>query len=207
MIKKIKEFYYKHELNFYLSILGFFLMGTAHVVLTILEFTWLSLNYALFCFLMLISRIIIWSLTKKNKISNIYAISAILLFLIIIPLAVTMVMTILKKNAPNYLYEYFIYAYALYAFIKISVSIKNLIKYKNENDEQRILAWFSLVASLFTLFMLEFSMIRIFTKTDASSLYILEMFFQGIIIAIVITLIIYFIRENVKKNRANNNQK
>ena len=207
MIKKIKEFYHKYELSFYLSILGFFLMGTAHVVLTILEFTWLSLNYALFCFLMFISRIIIWILTKKNKTSNLYIISAVLLFLIIIPLAVTMVMTILNKNAPNYLYEYFIYAYALYAFIKISVSIKNLIKYKKENDEQKILAWFSLVAALFTLFMLEFSMIRTFAKTDASSLYILEMFFQGIIIAIVIALIIYFIRENIKNNRTNKKEK
>ena len=118
-----------------------------------------------------------------------------------------MVMTILNKNAPNYLYEYFIYAYALYAFIKISVSIKNLIKYKKENDVQRILTWFSLVAALFTLFMLEFSMIRTFAKTDASSLYILEMFFQGIIIAIVIALIIYFIRENIKNNRTNKNEK
>ena len=207
MIKRIKYFFNKYELSFYLSMIGFFIMGTIHMVLTILQFSWLSLNYTLFCHLMLLSRLIIRLLNKKKKTKNIFVISAALLASIIIPLSLTMVITIFNKATPVYLIEYFIYAYALYAFIKITFAIKNLIKYKNENDEERILGWFSLIAALFTLFMLEFSMIRIFSDTDASSLRILELFFQGVIIALVIGLIIYFVIKSCKIKREKKIQK
>lgn len=207
MIKRIKYFFNKYELSFYLSMIGFFIMGTIHMVLTILQFSWLSLNYTLFCYLMLLSRLIIRLLNKKKKTKNIFVISAALLASIIIPLSLTMVITIFNKATPVYLIEYFIYAYALYAFIKITFAIKNLIKYKNENDEERILGWFSLIGALFTLFMLEFSMIRIFGGTDASSLRILELFFQGIIIALVLALIIYFVIKSCKIKREKKIQK
>lgn len=168
-------------------------MGTAHLVLTIIQFSWLALNYTLFCYIMFFARITIKMMSKKQKDKYLFLIGAMYLFFAIIPLTITMVETLLNNVTPVYLFEFFIYAYATYAFIKLTIAIKNMIKYKNGSEEVKILSWLSIIAALFTVFMLEYSMIRTFSMNPNPILYTVELIFQGLIILFTISILIYFI--------------
>lgn len=47
MVNSIKEIWKKYELGFYCSIAGSLIMGTIHLVSTIISFSWLLFNYML----------------------------------------------------------------------------------------------------------------------------------------------------------------
>ena len=201
MIVKIKEIWKKYELGFYASVAGSFIMGTIHLVSTIMSFSWLSFNYMLFCYLLMLARVFIWYLHYKNK-STFYLSGAIWLTLVLIPLGVSLFKTITDKEVTAFIFDWIIYGYAFYAFFKLIMSIINLSKKeKRQKPELNVISWMSLISALFTMFMLEFTMLRTYIEGDIGSMQILEFVIQITILAITLFAIGLFIYRTIGKTR------
>ncbi len=183
MINKIKEIWQKYDLAFYGYVAGSFLMGTFHLIMICISFSWLVFNYMLFCYIMMLIRLIVWFVDKKIGAKNNYIIGAVSLTIILIPLTVSLVRTIMDKEYSPFFFEWFIYAYALFAFTKLISGIVKLVKAHSNGDSDIVLCWFTIVDALFTMFMLEFTMIRTFSDPSDGSIFIIEYLFQGFIIA------------------------
>ena len=202
-IIRVKEIWNEYELGFYVSVAGSFAMGTIHLVTTIISFSWLTFNYMLFCYIMMLARVYIWFLKRKDKRKYIYLAGAIILLIVLIPLTVSLVKTIMDKDAPHYLFDWFIYAYALYAFYKLINGIIKLVKSKKTDDSfNNVISWLALVNALFTMFMLEATMIIIFAENAVSMQY-LQLFMQGFIILFVVAIIVIFITRFIKQIKVN----
>ena len=201
MIKKIKDIWIKYELGFYSSVAGSLIMGTIHLVSTIMSFSWLTFNYMLFYYLLMFARVFIWYLHLKKK--NVFYLSgAIWLTLVLIPLGVSLFKTISDKEVTVYIFDWIIYGYAFYAFFKLIVSIINLSKKeKRQQPERNVLSWMSLISALFTMFMLEFTMIRTYIEGDVGSMWIMEFTFQIVTLAITLFAIGLFVFRAVKPKK------
>lgn len=100
-----------------------------------------------------------------------------------------MVMTILFRTRPVYIIEWIVYGYATYAFIKPGISINDIVKaYKDKI--QITLALISFIPTLFTMFLLEFTLIRTFT-IDYTKFFILDIVFQTLIVCYTLSILIY----------------
>ncbi len=195
MISKIKNIWEKYNLGFYGYVLGSFIMGTIHLIMICMSFSWLVFNYMLFCYIMMAIRLVIWYADKKSETKKTYLIGAISLFIILIPLTVSLIKTILDREYKPFIFEWLIYAYALFAFTKLIVGIVKLVKARDTGDSIVILCWFNIVDALFTMFMLEFTMIRAFNEVGDNSLLIIEYVFQAFIIALTVFItIMFFVR-------------
>lgn len=186
----MKQIWDKYELGFYTSLIGSLAMGTIHLISICMNFSWIVYNYMIFCYLMAVARVLVWLLAKKNKMKTIYLLSFIIMLIILIPLGISLVMTIKERDTPHYLFDWIAYAYALYAFIKMGFAIKNLIK---TNEEKKVLAYFGLINALFTMFMLQFALIKMFSEDNYYSMYILMMVSQAVIISIALYVTVLFI--------------
>jgi len=200
MIKKVKEIWRKYKLGLYASVIGSFLMGTIHLVSTCIHFSWITFNYMLFCYLLMFSKLLIWILSHKKRVKEAYLFGTLTLVLMLVPLGVSLVKTMTEKDTPIYLFDWFIYAYALYASTKLTFSIINLVKKK-----YFIVSWISFVGALFTLFMMEFALIKTFSKDNGVTLFPMMVLTQAVIIVINILILILFIVRFIKtKNKKEN---
>lgn len=201
MIERIKEIWQKYELGFYASITGSLVMGTIHLISTCLNFSWLTFNYMLFCYLLLLGRVLIWAVAKKND-KYLYLIGAFIILFLLVPLAVSLVRTIMEKDAPNYIFEWIIYGYATYGTYKLTYAIIRLVKSKKINNEKNVLSWLSLISALYTLFMMEFALIKTFSEDAGEKMYILMLFTQGFIILATVAVLVLFIYRFIKNSKA-----
>ena len=192
MMNKIKTIWKQYNIGFYGGVAGSFFMGTLHLVATCISFSWLTFNYMLFCYLMMLIRVLIWFIDKTNHSEKAYIIGSISLIFVLIPLTVSLVKTITDKELTIYIFDWIIYAYALFAFAKLIIGIVNLSKSKGSSNTKNVLCWLTLVNALFTMFMLEFTMIRTFSSSINESLIIIEYAFQGCIIAFVLYIVVMF---------------
>lgn len=198
MVNSIKEIWKKYELGFYCSLAGSLIMGTIHLVSTIISFSWLSFNYMLFCYLIMLARVFIWYLHHKNK-NAFYLSGAIWLILILIPLGVSLFKTITDKEVTIFIFDWIIYGYAFYAFFKLILGFINLSKKeKRQKAELNVLSWMSLISALFTMFMLEFTMLRTYIEGDIGSMWILEFAFQIVTLSITLFAVGLFIFRTIK---------
>lgn len=193
MISKIKDVYKKYELGLYGSVAGSFIMGTLHLMTMCISFSWLTLNYMLFCYLMMFARIAIGYLDKKKSQRSSYLVTAIFLAATLVPLSVSLARTIVDKEISPFVFDWFIYAYAAYAFVKLGVGIAHLFQSRNNAESKNILCWFSLINALFTMFMLEFNLIKAFSHGTSESMRMIEYFFQGFILLFVLFIIFLFL--------------
>ena len=90
------------------------------------------------------------------------------------------VLTILYKDSPHYFIDWFIYAYALYGTLKMVFAIKSLVK-KDKTDRQYVLSFLGLIGSLYTIQMMEFSLIMTFSTETNNAMYLMQLFSQGAI--------------------------
>ena len=194
-IYELIKFYKSKELGFYFSLAGLITLGVLNTITTINCFSWLSLNYALVYYLFAIIRIIL-RLQKNNR--HIYIIGALSFIVIAAPLIASMVLTILEREKPVYYFYWVIYAYSLYGTVKIVVAIKNYFK-KDKTDYDSVLSILNLVSALFTIELLEFSLISTFGQED--KLLLLQLSFQGFIVVFVFYCIIHLLCIYIKKNK------
>ncbi len=106
-----------------------------------------------------------------------------------------MVLTIIEKDKPQYLFYWMIYAYAFYGTIKIVTAIKSVFK-KNKSERERVLSIFSMISALFTIELIEFALISTFGNGD--NLFIIKFLYQGFVVIIITIYIIFLTYQQLK---------
>ena len=124
----IKEFFTRGDRLFYCSLIGPFLMGTIHLVLVIIKFDWILINYCIFSYLMFLIKVWQWAIDKYQLRPSHYWAGIISMIIIIAPMTAAFVLTILYKDVQRYFLDWFIYAYATYGTVKMFFAINGLIK-------------------------------------------------------------------------------
>ena len=189
-------------MGFYASVLGLLLMGTFHLVMTCISFSWLTFNYMLFCYVLMFSRTSIFYLSKSNKENKSYLIGSLCLLVILIPLGVSFYKTITDRELKPYIFDWIIYGYAAYAFYKLITGIINLVKSRRNSSTKNVLCWFGLINAFFTMFMLEFTLIRTFSDKVDIGLLVVEYCFQAYILCLTMTMIGVFLYRYLKNRKA-----
>ena len=100
--------------------------------------------------------------------------------IVLTPMMAAFVLTILYKDSPHYFIDWFIYAYALYGTLKMVFAIKSLVK-KDKTDRQYVLSFLGLIGALYTIQMMEFSLIMTFSTETDNEMYFMQLFTQGAI--------------------------
>ena len=204
-ITKLVDFYKKAEIGFYLSILGPFIMGTIHLVFVIIKFDLILVNYCIFSYLMMLFKVWQWAIEKYHLKPNSYIAGTISMILVLAPMMAAFVLTILYKDAPHYLFDWFIYAYATYGTVKMVFAIRGIIK-KDKTDKQFVLSFLSLVGALYTLQMIVFNLIMTFDEGTDNAMYLMQLFTQGAIFLFAIFVIVLFIYKFIKLNQSSPNE-
>lgn len=122
--------------------------------------------------------------------------------IVLAPMMAAFVLTILYKDSPHYFIDWFIYAYALYGTLKMIFAIKSLVK-KGKTDRQYVLSFLGLIGALYTIQMMEFSLIMTFSTETNNAMYLMQLFTQGAIFLFslfVIGLFIYKVK-TLNKNK------
>lgn len=203
-IDKTRELYRKHELSFFLSFFGSLIMGTIHLVLIVIRFDWILINYCIFSYLMALFKIWQWSIDKYHIKPDHFIAGIISISIVIAPMMAAFVLTILYKDAPHYLFDWFIYVYALYGTIKMVMAIKNIAK-KETNDRKYILSFLGLIGALFTMQMMEFNLIATFDSNSSNAMYLMQLFSQGFIFLFSLFVIGLFVYKATASRRKENN--
>lgn len=202
--KKIKSFYYSGNNELYFSLIPPFVMGTIHLIFVLINFDWIVLNYSIFYYVLMLIRVWQWFIEKYNLKPNVYISGVISMVLLIIPMMASFVLTIRFKDAPHYIFDWIIYAYALYAVIKMIFAVKKRLK-KDKTNREYIVSWFSIIGALYTIQMMEFALISTFSnQKNNEEMYILELFTQGAIFIFSIFIIILFIKQYIRLKKVNN---
>ncbi|MBQ2069359.1 MAG: hypothetical protein II467_00345, partial [Bacilli bacterium] len=126
-------------------------------------------------------------------------------FIVIAPMMAAFVLTILYKDAPHYLFDWFIYVYALYGTIKMVVAIKNIAK-KDKTDRKYVLSFLSLIGALFTMQMMEFNLIATFDSNSSNAMYLMQLFSQGFIFLFSLFVIGLFVYKAIALRRKQKNE-
>ena len=146
-----------------------------------------------------------WAIEKYHIKPNHYLAGTISMLIVIAPMMAAFVLTILFKDSPHYLIDWFIYAYALYGTLKMIFAIKSLAK-KDKTDRQFVLSFLGLIGALYTIQMMEFSLIKTFSESgNDGSMYLMQLFSQGAIFLFSLFVIGLFIYKAVISNKKNDN--
>lgn len=201
LINKIKDFYHKGDNSFYFSLFGPLLMGTIHLVTSIIEFDWIVINYCIFSYLMALFLVWQWAIEKYNIKPNHYISGIISIFIVLGPMMASFVLTILFRDKPFYIFEWIIYAYALYGTIKMVFAIRRLCK-KEKTNREYVISFMGLISALYTIQMMEFRLIMFASEGAVENdMYLMQLFTQGSIFIFSIVVIILFIRKLIFINK------
>ena len=203
IISNIVSFYRKYELSFYLSLFGSFFMGSFHLVFTIINFDWILLTYCIFSYLMFLFKIWQWSINKYQIKPHPYIAAIISILIICIPMMAAFILTVLFKDKPHYLFDWFIYGYAFYGTIKMYFGIRNLCK-KNKSEYKTVLSYYGLLGALYTLQMMEFQLIATFSNGEINnSMFLMQLFTLGTIFLISFFIVGIFIYKLIMLKKQN----
>ena len=197
MKQKAKALFSNKQIGLYASVAGSLIMGTIHLTATIRNFSWLTFNYCLFCYLLALIRILLTWFEKTERKSRIYLAGALSHAVLLIPMTVAMVKTILEKDAPAYIFFWMIYLYATYGTVKFILAVRSRHKARKSRDAYGgVISWLSLVSAAYTLQMMESALISTFDTENHYSMILLQYFSHGAILffccAIVVHLYIKF---------------
>ena len=198
MFELIKKIFKNNDVRFIISLVGPLVMGTINLVSIIMHFDWIFLNYSIFAYLMALIKVWFWAIDKYKIKPTHYSAGVISLLLILAPMMAALVLTIRYKDEPHYIFDWFIYAYALYGTIKMVFAVKNMTK-KDKTISEYVLTYFSMISALYTIQMMEFALIKTFdTNPSNNSMYVLELFSQGAIFVFVIVVMLIFVFKAIK---------
>lgn len=200
LVKKMIGIYHSGNIDFYCSLLGPLVMGTIHLIFIITKFDWILVNYCIFSYLILLFKVWQWAIEKYHIKPNHYVAGIASILVVLAPMMAAFILTILYKDAPHYFIDWFIYAYATYGTVKMVFAIKNLVK-KDKTDRQYVLSFLGLIGALYTIQMMEFSLIMTFgTKAD-NAMYLMQLFTQGAIFLFSLFVIGLFIYKAIALNK------
>lgn len=186
---------------FYISLIGPFIMGTIHLVFVIIKFDWILVNYCVFSYLMVFFKVWQQAIEKYHIKPNHYVAGIISILVVLAPMMAAFVLTILYKDSPHYFIDWFVYAYALYGTVKMVFAIKNLVK-KDKTNRQYVLSFLCLIGALYTIQMMEFSLIKTFAESgNDGSMYLMQLFSQAAIFLFSLFVIGLFIYKAITLNK------
>lgn len=201
LIERIKHFYNSRNIALYFSLVGPLVMGTIHLVFVIIKFDWILVNYCIFSYLMFLFKVWQWAIEKYQIKPSHYLAGTISMVIVLAPMMASFVLTILYKDSPHYFIDWFIYAYALYGTLKMIFAIKSLVK-KDKTDRKYVLSFLGLVGALYTIQMMEFSLIKTFSESgNDESMYLMQLFTQGAIFLFSLFVIGLFIYKAITLNK------
>lgn len=182
--------------DFYITITASFILIIVNIITCIASFSWVFISYIIFLTLMLIFNIFLKKVfINSNKI---YLIGAIFLLILILPMGQCFVLTILFRNYQTPIWFWIPYLYALFVTIKTTLCIRGFIK--NKTPQGKVNSILNIVSTLYTIQMLEFTLIMEFGKdTDLNNMIILQYVSQAVIIAVTLFLIIHLFISQYKK--------
>ena len=203
IIKKVNDFkiiYQEKQLGYWLSLFGSLLMEFISLLNTLISYSIITLFYAIFAFSIFFIKMVIRFLEKKDKEKLVLLFSSISMFILSIPLVMSMILTILFKEKTVYLFFWMIYAYATYGTIKMTTTIIGLKRsYKMNNPFIKANSYFSFIGALYTIQMMQFALISNFGEDE--DLHVLQMMTQGIIFLICIYLGFNLFLSYIKKRK------
>ena len=197
LTKKIKDIYHTGDNAFYVSLFGPIIMGTIHLIFVIIKFDWILVNYCIFSYLMALFKVWQWAIEKYHLKPNHYVAGIISMVVVLAPMMAAFILTIMYKDAPHYIIDWFIYAYALYGTIKMVVAIKGLVK-KDKIERKYVLSYLSMIGALYTMQMMEFALIMTFSNGFDNGMYLMQLFTQGAIFLFSLFLIGLFIHKTIR---------
>ncbi len=201
LYREIKEFYHKGDNQFYFSLAGPLAMGTIHLIYVLNQFDWLVLNYCMFSYLMAFIKVWQWSIEKFKLKPNNYIAGVISVFVLLTPLMVSLILTITTRDNPYYIFDWLVYAYALYGTVKMVLAIKKLFA-NNKTEREYTLSLIGLIAALYTIQMMEFRLIMFGGDGQVDDqMYLLELFTQGAIFIFTLVVIVLLIIKQIKRNK------
>ena len=192
-----------NHIGMYVSLAGPLFMGTVHLVSTLEQFSWLTKSYCLFCYLLVLIRVLMTCLDRGENKGRLYFAGALSLCVLIVPMTVAMVKTITEREAPVYVFYWMIYLYATYGTVKFVLAVRARHMARKSGDVCRgVLSWISLVAAAYTIQMMEFALIATFDKGRSDSMIRMQFFTHGTIILFTVFVITYFIVCAIRARRA-----
>ena len=201
MFELIKKIFKNNDVRFIISLVGPLVMGTINLVSIIMHFDWIFLNYSIFAYLMALIKVWFWAIDKYKIKPTHYSAGVISLLLILAPMMAALVLTIRYKDEPHYIFDWFIYAYALYGTIKMVFAVKNMTK-KDKTISEYVLTYFSMISALYTIQMMEFALIKTFdANTSDNSMYVFTLFHKERFFSFVIVVIFIFVFKTIKENK------
>lgn len=203
-IDRIKATYRERHIDFYASIAGPLAMGTVHLVATVMRFSWLTFNYCLFSYLLVLIKVLLTYMDRSTQKRRLFLAGAVSLAILMIPMTVAMVKTIMEKDAPVYVFYWMIYLYATYGTVKFVMAIIARHKARKNGDVcEGVLSWISLVSAVYTIQMMEFALIATFDTDKSDSMVIMQFLTHGAILFFTVFIIIYLTAAFIKyKNNA-----
>ena len=178
-------------------------MGIFHQVYIIISFNFIILNYCIFCFSILFIKVWQWAIDKYALKPSHYISGIISIVVIIMPMMASLILTILYRDTPYFLFDWLIYAYALFGTIKMTLAIKNMFK-KNKTEKEYVLCIFGIISASYTIQMMEFALIKTFSVTQNETMFILQLMTQGAIFILAIVLMICLFYKSINKIKNNN---
>ena len=150
---------------------------------------------------MFLSKVWQWAIEKYHIKPSHYLAAVISLSIVFAPMMAAIVLTILYKDSPHYFIDWFIYAYALYGTLKLIFAIKNLVK-KDKTDRQYVLSFLGLIGALYTIQMMEFSLIKTFSESgNDGAMYLIQLLTQAAIFLFSLFVIGLFIYKVITSNK------
>ena len=205
MINKLRNIYSRYHINFYASIAGSLIMGTVNLVTTVMHFSWLTLNYCLFSYLLVLTRVLLTFLGRKPGRRALYLAGAISLMVLMFPMTAAMVQTITERGAPSYPFYWMIYVYAAYGTGKFVFAVRSRHRARKSGNAARgVLSWISLVSAAYTLQMMEFALIATFDPEGSGAMVMMQFFTHGAILVftafVIVHLFMKYLRQPSFKN-------
>ena len=77
-------------------------MGSLHLIASVIDFSWLTFNYCLFCYVLVAIFAVLNRLDQGESKPRLYIVGAVCLMALAIPMTVAMVKTILERGTPVY---------------------------------------------------------------------------------------------------------
>lgn len=204
-VESIKAIYREKNISFYTSIAGPLFMGTVHLISTLMQFSWLTFNYCLFSYLLMLIKVLLAYLDRNDNKHRLYLAGALSLCVLAVPMTIAMVKTIMEKDAPVYFFYWMIYLYATYGTVKFVLAVRSRHKARKSGDVcGGILSWISLVAAAYTIQMMEFALIATFDKERSDAMTMMQFFTHGAVIIFTSFVIVYLFIIFVKAKREHN---
>ena len=202
LFRKINRIYHSHDIDFYCSLLGPLIMGTIHLVSVLMHFDWITLNYCVFSYLLVLFKIWQWAIEKYSLKPSYYVAAIITLVIILAPMMASFVLTIRYADNPIYIFDWMVYLYATYGTIKMVFAVRSRVKFKGESQRLYVLSWISLISALYTIMMMEFKLIMFVEEGIVSNeMNLMMLFSQGAIFLFTLFVLGLFIYKSFKENK------